>query len=63
LRNDGMMTGLLAGAALGALVVLAMSPRMRRPMMNQMGDVGDRMRGVWRRGARAMEDVMPGDEH
>lgn len=63
MRNDGMMTGLLAGAALGALVVLAMSPRMRRPMMNQMGDMGDRMRGVWRRGARTMEDVMPTDEH
>lgn len=55
MRSDGFWTGVMTGAAIGALMMVAMSPDLRRPVMRGAGDVGDRMRGVWRRGADATE--------
>lgn len=61
MRNNGFMTGIMAGAALGALMVLALSPQVRGPVMQGAGDMGDRMRKMWRRTGNRMEELPPGD--
>jgi gas vesicle protein len=59
MRNDGFLTGMLAGVALGALVAVAMNPQTRRPMMEGMGEFRSRMRKMMRRGGRMVEFMMP----
>jgi hypothetical protein len=61
LRNDGFSSGLLAGVALGAVVMLAMAPQVRRPVMEGAGDMTDRMRRMWRKRDDMMENMLPGD--
>lgn len=63
MRNEGFASGMLTGLALGALMVMVVSPRIRRPMMAGMGEVGERVRGMVKQGARTAEQMMPGDEH
>lgn len=58
MRNDGFWTGILTGAAIGALMMVAMSPGLRRPVMRGAGEMGDRMRGMWNRGAAATEAMV-----
>lgn len=61
MRNDGFVTGLMAGMALGALMLVAMTPQLRGPAMEGAEEMGDRMRGMWKRGAHAVEATMAGD--
>jgi len=56
-NNEGFWTGMIAGAAVGAMIMMAVSPDLRRPMMRNAGEMGDRMRGAWRRGANAAEEM------
>lgn len=58
MRNEGLVTGMIAGAALGAIVVMAMTPDLRRPVMRTAGDVGDRMRKMVNRRADQAEQIM-----
>lgn len=60
-NNEGFMSGLLTGVALGAMVVMAMSPQVRRPMVNGASQLGNRMQKMWRRNDRAMDQMVPGD--
>lgn len=61
-NTDSFVTGMLTGAAIGALMVVALAPQVRGPMMNGMGQVGSRMRRMMRRGGtNMMEAMMPGD--
>lgn len=60
-NNDGFMAGVIAGVALGALMVAAFTPQVRQPMMEGAGQLGNRMRKMWNRGGDMMEDMMPGD--
>jgi hypothetical protein len=63
LRNGGFTSGMLAGVALGSLIVLAMMPQVRGPMMDGAGEMGNRMgsrmRRMWRRGAHMAEEMIP----
>ncbi|HWI65200.1 MAG TPA: hypothetical protein VNT75_25500, partial [Symbiobacteriaceae bacterium] len=65
LRNDNFVSGMVTGVALGALVVLAMSPQVRRPVMEGANQLGGRMRKMWNRQgnqmAEAVDNMMPGD--
>ncbi|MFZ5826284.1 MAG: hypothetical protein ACOY94_18465 [Bacillota bacterium] len=65
MRNEGngFLTGMMTGAALGALVVMAMTPQVRQPVMQGMGAVGNRMRRMMRRGnmTNMVDAMMPGD--
>lgn len=61
MRNDGYVTGMVTGAAIGALIVMAMTPDIRRPVMRGADVMGDRMRKMWNRGADAAEDMVPED--
>ena len=65
MRNDNFVSGMVTGVALGALVVLAMSPQVRRPVMDGASQVGNRMRKMWNRQGdqmgEMMENMMPGD--
>jgi len=49
---------MIAGAALGAIVVMAMTPELRRPVMRTAGDMGDRMRKMVNRRAEQAEQIM-----
>lgn len=60
-NNDGFVSGMVAGVALGALVMLAMTPQVRGPVMDATGQLGGRMRKMWRRGDNMMEEMMPGE--
>jgi hypothetical protein len=59
LRRDSFVSGVIAGAALGALLVVAISPQVRRPVMAGAGQMGNRMRKMMRRGRRAAEEMIP----
>lgn len=63
--NNGFVTGILTGAAIGALMVVALSPEVRGPMMQGMGSMGKGMRRMM--GRTNMGDMlgamMPGDDH
>jgi hypothetical protein len=63
LRNGGFTSGMLAGFALGSLIVLAMTPQVRVPMMDGAGEMGNRMgsrmRRMWRKGADMADDMIP----
>lgn len=63
MRNDNFVSGMVTGVALGALVVLAMSPQVRRPVMDGASQLGNRMRKMWKRSDAAdmMENMVPGD--
>jgi len=58
LRNEGLVTGMIAGAALGAMVVMAMTPELRKPVIRTAGDMGDRMRKMVNRRADQAERIM-----
>lgn len=62
MRNNGFASGIIAGMALGALVVMALTPQVRRPVMEGASEMGDRMRRMFRRKGEMMEDMMPGDD-
>lgn len=47
--------------ALGAMVVLAIAPQVRQPMMDGMGQMGGRVRKMMRGGADMVSAMMPGD--
>jgi len=55
------MTGILTGVAIGALLAMAMSPQIRRPVMDGASRMGDRMSKMWRRGQNQAQEMMPGD--
>ena len=57
MNNDRFVSGMLAGVALGALVVLAMSPQARGPMMNGASQLGNRMRNMWGKRDEMMDQV------
>lgn len=62
--NNAFVTGMLTGAAIGALMVVALSPQVREPVMQGMGAIGNRMRRMTRRGMHMgdmLEAMMPGD--
>ncbi len=61
MRNDGFVTGMMTGVAIGALMVMAMSPDMRRPVVRGAGMMGERMRKMWNRSVDAVEDMVPED--
>lgn len=62
MRNgNGFVAGMIAGAAIGALAVLSMTPQARRPIMQGAGDMGDRMRKMWRRTSDAAAEAIPDD--
>jgi gas vesicle protein len=61
LRNDGFVSGVLTGVALGALMVVALSPDTRRPIMQGANQLGGQMRKLMRRGTQQMAEMMPGD--
>lgn len=63
MRNNGFVSGILTGMALGALIVMAVTPQVRSPMMEGAGELGDRMRRMMRRGENMMDDMMPGEGH
>ena len=44
MRNDGFASGMAAGLALGAVIVLALTPSTRRPMIQGATQLGGRMR-------------------
>jgi gas vesicle protein len=58
LRNNGLVTGMIAGAAIGAMVVMAMTPELRKPVIRTAGDMGDRMRKMVNRRADQAEQMM-----
>lgn len=64
-NNGAFISGILAGVALGAILVIALTPQTRQPMMQEMGRMGNRMRRMWREGvdtmADAVADAIPGD--
>lgn len=65
-NNDGFIAGMVAGMALGALVVAASMPSVRRPVMRGAGQLGDRMGKMMRRGRNMdldemVEQMIPGD--
>jgi hypothetical protein len=61
-QNNAFVTGMLTGAAIGALMVVALSPQVREPVMEGMGAmVGGRMRKMMRRGSEMVGAMMPGD--
>lgn len=65
MRNDNFVPGLLTGVALGALVVLSMSPQVRGSAMDTASNMGGRMRKMWNRQGKEMADavqeMVPGD--
>lgn len=61
MRNDGFVTGMVAGLVVGAVMVMAMSPGVRQPVMESAGKMSRRMRKMWRRGANAADEMMPED--
>ncbi|MFZ5814394.1 MAG: hypothetical protein ACOY93_03720 [Bacillota bacterium] len=62
-ENNGFVTGMVAGAALGALMVMALTPQARRPVMEGMNRMMENrmMRRMVRRGGDMMEAMVPGD--
>lgn len=64
-NNDGFMSGMVAGLALGAVMVMALTPSVRRPVIQGATEWGGRMRKMMnRRGDQmmdAVEEMMPGD--
>lgn len=62
-QNNSFVSGMLAGMAMGAMMVIAFTPQVRRPMMNGMGQMmNGRMRGMMRKGADMASSMMPGDD-
>ncbi len=65
MRNDGFASGMAAGLALGAVIVLALTPSTRRPMIQGATQLGGRMRKMMGNGGSqlmdAVEEMMPGD--
>jgi hypothetical protein len=61
LRNNGFMSGVITGAALGALIVIAMSPQVRTPAIDGASEMGNRMRKMWKRDACCTDDAPVGD--
>ncbi|MEW8979998.1 MAG: hypothetical protein AB2385_16550 [Symbiobacterium sp.] len=60
-NNGAFISGILAGMALGAILVIALTPQTRQPMMQGMGRMGQQMRRMWRDGVDAVADAMPGE--
>lgn len=56
MRNNGFVSGMMAGMALGAMLLVALSPGVRHPMMAGMGRMGRMMRR-----SDMMNAMMPGD--
>lgn len=64
MRNDGFMTGMIAGLVVGMVAVMAMSPGARAPVMRGAGQMGRRMRKMWRRNANIADiadEMVPDD--
>lgn len=64
MRNDGFVSGMAAGLALGAVIVLALTPSTRRPVIDGATQLGGRMRKLMGNGGQlmdAVEEMMPGD--
>lgn len=59
--NNSFMSGMMAGLALGAIMVIALTPQVRQPMAQSMGSMGSRMRRVWHDGADMVSAMMPGN--
>ncbi len=48
--------------ALGALVVMALTPQVRRPVVEGASHMGERMRRMMRRRGNMMEDMILGED-
>lgn len=59
--NNAFISGMMAGVALGAMMVVALTPQVRQPVVQGMGRMGSRMRRAWNDGAERLSDMMPGD--
>lgn len=63
--SDGLVVGMIAGAVIGAGIVMMMSPGVRREAADGMGNMvdnmGSRMGRVMRRGRRVAAEMMPED--
>ncbi len=60
--NGAFVSGVLAGVALGAILVVALTPQTRQPVMQGMSRMGRGMRRMWNDGVDAMAAAMPGDD-
>jgi hypothetical protein len=65
-NNDGFVAGMVAGLAVGAVIAMAMTPSVRRPVMQGASQLGGRMRKMMNRGRgeqvmEAVEEMLPGD--
>ena len=58
-NNNGFVVGMIAGAAIGALTVMSLTPQVRKPIMQGAGDMGNRMRKMWRRTSDAAFAAIP----
>ncbi|MGE5676050.1 MAG: hypothetical protein ACM3XM_19605 [Mycobacterium leprae] len=66
MRTSSFMTGVIAGAALGALMVMMFDVDARRPIMQSAGwmregagKMGNRMQRMWRRSGQMADRMMP----
>ena len=59
--NGAFISGVLAGLALGAILVVALTPQTRQPVMQGMSRMGTGMRRMWNDGVDAVADAMTGD--
>lgn len=60
--NGAFVSGVLAGVALGAILVVALTPQTRQPVMQGMSRMGRGIRRMWNDGVDAMAAAMPGDD-
>lgn len=60
-QNNSFVSGMMAGMALGAMMVIAMNPQVRQPMTQGMGQMGRRMQKMMGTGADMVSAMMPGD--
>lgn len=63
MRNgDGFVAGLVAGVVIGAAMVMMVSPGLRRPTVDKVGEMmsgmGNRMNRMWRRGRNSAQEMM-----
>lgn len=56
-NGNGFVSGMMAGMALGAMAVMAISPQMRRSMMKGAGQMGGQMTRMMRRRGNQMTDM------
>lgn len=65
--NGAFISGMLAGLALGAILVVALTPQTRQPVMQGINRMGRGMRRMWNDSVDAVTDAVAdtvmGDDH